>query len=84
MTSIRALGGPEVPWTPGRTDYSDEQAAATHRGDVGSRLPDGAKGADHIREVFGRMGFNDQEIVALSGAHNLGRCHSDRSGFEGP
>jgi peroxiredoxin len=29
------------------------------------------------------MGFNDQEIVALSGAHNLGRCHSDRSGFEG-
>ena len=29
------------------------------------------------------MGFNDREIVALSGAHNLGRCHSDRSGFEG-
>lgn len=24
------------------------------------RLPDGAKGADHIREVFGRMGFTDQ------------------------
>lgn len=30
------------------------------------------------------MGFNDQEIVALSGAHALGRCHSDRSGFDGP
>jgi cytochrome c peroxidase len=30
------------------------------------------------------MGFNDQEIVALSGAHALGRCHSNRSGFEGP
>ena len=29
------------------------------------------------------MGFNDQEIVALSGAHNLGRCHADRSGFDG-
>ena len=28
--------------------------------------------------------FNDQEIVALVGAHALGRCHSDRSGFEGP
>ena len=28
--------------------------------------------------------FNDQEIVALSGAHALGRCHTDRSGFEGP
>jgi len=30
------------------------------------------------------MGFNDQEVVALSGAHALGRCHKDRSGFEGP
>jgi peroxiredoxin len=30
------------------------------------------------------MGFNDQEIVALSGAHNLGRGHKDRSGFDGP
>ena len=28
--------------------------------------------------------FNDQEIVALSGAHALGRCHVDRSGFDGP
>lgn len=25
-----------------------------------------------------------REIVALSGAHTLGRCHTDRSGFEGP
>jgi hypothetical protein len=30
------------------------------------------------------MGFNDQEIVALSGAHTLGRCHLVRSGFDGP
>jgi len=30
------------------------------------------------------MGFNDQEIVALIGAHTLGRCHTDRSGFDGP
>jgi cytochrome c peroxidase len=30
------------------------------------------------------MGFNDQEIVALLGAHTLGRCHTDRSGFDGP
>lgn len=45
---------------------------------------DGAQGQDHLRHIFYRMGFNDQEIVALSGAHNLGRCHSDRSGFDGP
>jgi len=30
------------------------------------------------------MGFNDQEIVALIGAHVLGRAHKNRSGFDGP
>jgi len=37
-----------------------------------------------LREIFYRMGFDDWEIVALSGAHALGRCHTDRSGFTGP
>lgn len=27
---------------------------------------------------------HSQEIVALIGAHSLGRCHTDRSGFDGP
>jgi catalase (peroxidase I) len=39
------------------------------------RLPDASQGAQHLRDVFGRMGFNDREIVALSGGHTLGRCH---------
>jgi cytochrome c peroxidase len=30
------------------------------------------------------MGFSDKEIVALLGAHSMGRCHTDRSGFWGP
>merc|ERR1712007_419789 len=42
------------------------------------------KTAAHLRLVFNRMGFNDQEIVALSGAHGLGRCHETSSGFWGP
>ncbi len=29
--------------------------------------------AQGLRDVFYRMGFNDKEIVALSGAHALGR-----------
>jgi cytochrome c peroxidase len=78
IVAIREMGGPEIPWQGGRTDHADD-AKVPPRG----RLPDAAQGSDHLRHIFYRMGFNDQEIVALSGAHNLGRCHSDRSGFEG-
>ncbi|PSK35984.1 hypothetical protein B9Z65_5799 [Elsinoe australis] len=78
IVAIREMGGPDIPFYPGRTDYVDDSKLPPR-----GRLPDGARGADHIRHVFYRMGFNDQEIVALSGAHNLGRCHADRSGFEG-
>lgn len=67
-----------IPWRPGRQDALAENCTPD------GRLPDGDKGPDHIRNIFYRMGFNDQEIVALSGAHALGRCHPDRSGFEGP
>jgi len=53
------------------------------------RLPSADMGSrkntiQHIRDVFYRMGFNDQDIVALLGAHSLGRCHTDASGYWGP
>jgi hypothetical protein len=32
------------------------------------------KGAEHLRNVFYRMGFDDRDIVALSGGHTLGKC----------
>ncbi|KAH9735499.1 L-ascorbate peroxidase 2 [Citrus sinensis] len=48
------------------------------------RLPNATKGSDHLRDVFGHMGLSDKEIVVLSGGHTLGRCHKERSGFEGP
>ncbi|CAD7941313.1 unnamed protein product [Amoebophrya sp. A120] len=53
------------------------------------RLPDADKGnmvatATHLRTIFHRQGFSDQEIVALSGAHGLGRCHPQNSGYKGP
>ncbi|KAK4408545.1 L-ascorbate peroxidase 1, cytosolic [Sesamum angolense] len=52
---------------------------------VEGRLPDATKGSDHLRDVFVKqMGLTDQDIVALSGGHTLGRCHKERSGFEGP
>ena len=36
------------------------------------RLPDGQEDANKVRKLFYRMGFNDQEIVAVCGAHALG------------
>lgn len=78
IVAIKEMGGPEIPWSAGRTDYVDDSKLPPR-----GRLPDASKTQDHLRFIFYRMGFNDQEIVALSGAHNLGRCHSDRSGFEG-
>jgi cytochrome c peroxidase len=70
--------GPQIPYRPGRSDR--DLSFCTPDG----RLPDASKTQDHLRDIFYRMGFNDQEIVALSGAHALGRCHTDRSGYDGP
>lgn len=78
VVAIKEMGGPSIPWQGGRTDYVDDSKLPPR-----GRLPDATQGYDHLRRIFYRMGFNDQEIVALSGAHNLGRCHSDRSGFDG-
>ncbi|GAA5906994.1 hypothetical protein JCM6882_000023 [Rhodosporidiobolus microsporus] len=78
VVAVQELGGPYVEWKSGRKDGNVENCTPD------GRLPDGDKGADHIRKIFYRMGMNDNEIVALSGAHALGRCHVDRSGFDGP
>lgn len=88
--AIEEMGGEKVPFTPGRKDKTAKECPAWDgptckdgrlpSADMGS--PD--KTATHLRLIFNRMGFNDQEIVALSGAHGLGACHTDRSGYWGP
>lgn len=78
VVAVKAMGGPDVPWYPGRTDASSGDACPPD-----GRLPSGSKGRHHLRDIFYRMGFDDQEIVALSGGHTVGRCHKDRSGFLG-
>lgn len=72
VTAIEAMHGPKVPWRPGRTDYTDESHADDHRGNVGDRLPDGALGASHLREVFGRMGYSDKVSHGASIRKELG------------
>ncbi|KAL2168489.1 hypothetical protein VTG60DRAFT_7225 [Thermothelomyces hinnuleus] len=78
VCAIQEMLGPQIPFRAGRQDK--DVSACTPDG----RLPDAAQGQDHLRNIFYRMGFNDQEIVALAGAHALGRCHTDRSGYSGP
>ena len=74
--AIQEMGGPDIQWRPGRQDRDISYCTPD------GRLPDASQGQDHLRAIFHRMGFNDHDIVTLSGAHALGRCHTDRSGFE--
>eukprot|EP01059_Diplonema_ambulator_P020352 TRINITY_DN3410_c0_g1_i1.p1 TRINITY_DN3410_c0_g1~~TRINITY_DN3410_c0_g1_i1.p1 ORF type:complete len:321 (+),score=66.51 TRINITY_DN3410_c0_g1_i1:52-963(+) len=77
LIAIDNMGGPKIPFYYGRTD-------GTACPPIG-RLPDASKSHDHIRAVFtDGYGFNDEELVALIGAHAIGRCNRDRSGYEGP
>jgi len=78
VAAVQEMGGPKIPWRPGREDKPVESTPPD------GRLPHAPLGADHIRDVFHRMGFNDQEAVALIGAHAVGRCHTKYSGFDGP
>eukprot|EP00741_Cyanophora_paradoxa_P013390 tig00020685_g12929.t1 len=77
--AVEAMGGPAIPWRQGRSDDADGS-----RSPPDGRLPDASKEQSHVRQIFYRMGFNDREIVALLGAHSLGRCHVENSGYTGP
>lgn len=82
--AIEAAGGPAVVLKYGRKDAPSPEGCP----DEGN-LPAGAspwpKGAgsaaQHLRDIFYRMGLEDKDIVALSGAHTLGRAHKSRSGL---
>jgi catalase (peroxidase I) len=67
--AIKLMGGPDIPFEFGRTDDSDGAKCP-----MNGRLPDAALGADHLREIFYRMGFDDKDIVALSGAVSAYLC----------
>eukprot|EP01128_Nolandella_sp_AFSM9_P004712 TRINITY_DN2158_c0_g1_i1.p1 TRINITY_DN2158_c0_g1~~TRINITY_DN2158_c0_g1_i1.p1 ORF type:complete len:893 (+),score=146.37 TRINITY_DN2158_c0_g1_i1:31-2679(+) len=79
--AVEVMGGPRVPHNLGRTDIS---SASGNNVPPNGLLPPSTLDAQGLRDIFGRQGFNDQEIVALSGAHTVGECHIDRSGHLGP
>ena len=82
-TAIEAAGGPKIPMRYGRVD-TDVPEQCPAEGNLPAAEPpfeDGSPdAAAHLRAVFNRMGFGDQEIVALSGAHTIGRAFKERSG----
>lgn len=84
VVAVEEAGGPKIPFATGRVDEEDGS-----KSDPADRLPNADMGSrkstiEHMRAIFGRMGFTDQEMVALLGAHAMGRCHTDASGFWGP
>lgn len=82
--------GPWVEFCGGRHDALDDSDAPADdllpgaedpRDDVTTFSLDHI--AAHMTAVFSRMGFNDQELVALLGAHSIGRMHAQNSGYIG-
>eukprot|EP00195_Chlamydomonas_chlamydogama_P005678 CAMPEP_0202901130 /NCGR_PEP_ID=MMETSP1392-20130828/13453_1 /ASSEMBLY_ACC=CAM_ASM_000868 /TAXON_ID=225041 /ORGANISM="Chlamydomonas chlamydogama, Strain SAG 11-48b" /LENGTH=311 /DNA_ID=CAMNT_0049587639 /DNA_START=88 /DNA_END=1023 /DNA_ORIENTATION=+ len=82
--AVEVAGGPKIPMRYGRKDVESAEGCSPDGNlpSAGHPFPDGSVSpAEHLRKVFYRMGFNDQEIVALSGGHTLGRSRPDRSGW---
>lgn len=76
--SIELMGGPKIDMKYGRRDAVDsppESVAPFGLPDAKPQNP-----ASHLREVFYKYDMNDEDIVALSGAHTIGRAFKDRSG----
>eukprot|EP00388_Colpodella_angusta_P006311 GDKJ01018779.1.p1 GENE.GDKJ01018779.1~~GDKJ01018779.1.p1 ORF type:complete len:373 (+),score=102.36 GDKJ01018779.1:167-1120(+) len=80
VVAIQEMAGPQISWRSGRRDALDGSECTPD-----GRLPDASQGAEHVRCVFSRMNFTPREYVALiGGGHSIGRCHTDRSGYDGP
>jgi hypothetical protein len=79
----------EIGWLPGRVDYSQDEVNTNPslippNGNLPLAEPQGETPAEHIRRIFGRMGLNDQEMVAIiGGGHSIGRTHDKNSGYSG-
>ena len=65
VVAVEEAGGPTIPFRLGREDFESGETSPPD-----GRLPDADKGSrvatiQHIRDIFYRMGFNDQEVSDL-------------------
>lgn len=67
--------------TSGNLPDAEAGANNMYGGTGGTAPTEDSSPNGHLRKVFYRMGLNDEEIVALSGAHTFGRAYKDRSGL---
>jgi len=93
--AIELAGGPPLNMRYGRVDAAgpdncspegnlpDAEAGPSGKygGTSGTKPTEDTTPNGHLRKVFYRMGLDDEAIVALSGAHTLGRAYKDRSGL---
>lgn len=92
--AIELAGGPSLGLRYGRVDATSAEMCSPegnlpdgnpgpngkYGGSGGTKPTESDTAGGHLRAVFYRMGLNDEEITALSGAHTLGRAYKDRSG----
>merc|ERR1712151_654964 len=71
-------GGPKIDMKYGRQDGVPTELAEPPFGLPGVCFDEDP--AAHLRTVFYKYNMDDKDIVALSGAHTLGRAFKDRSG----
>jgi catalase (peroxidase I) len=55
--AVQLTGGPDISFRYGRTDAPDNSQCPEN-----GRLPDASQGAQHLRDVFGRMGFGVSQM----------------------
>lgn len=94
--SIELAGGPKIDMKYGRVDATDpsqcspegnlpdgepDESTGKFGGPGGTKSTEDTSPFGHLRKVFYRQGFDDEGIVALSGAHTFGRAFKDRSGL---
>lgn len=77
VAAIEEMGGPTIPWRPGRQDKTAKDCTPD------GRLPDGDKGAG-LEKLFIEWALRRPGNYRSAGAHAVGKCHPDRSGFDGP